>query len=240
MKNLKEFLKEITAIIVIVIISFVVFLLFFVSISWIQGNLFIPKEFTIWGVRAPYDKIVFVFEFIIFFSLISCYFKMKKRKTGQDALMYVMSVKLFKSNKIIGVILIIVMLYLYSINIMCIKDERITLRSTFSPLGEEYSLKDVKKVETGFNSSKKIFGSSKGTFYYIITLNDGKKFDINNFSSEGKEYEEDTYSAIEELDKRIIESNPNVVKTSSLDYYDYAGLAQQYMDRFERIIKNKI
>ncbi|PRR82253.1 hypothetical protein [Clostridium vincentii] len=235
MKNLKEFSKEIVAIILILVVSLVVFLLFFISFSWIQGNLFIPEEFTIWGVRAPYDKIVSVIECIIFFGLISAYFKMKKRKTGKEALMYASRIEFSKSIKIIGAI---VMLYLYFINIMCIKDEMITLRSTFSPLGKEYSLQDVKKVETGFNSNKKFLGSSKGTFYYIIILNDGKKIDINNFSSEGKKYEEDTYSAIEEIDKRIMESNSELVKTSSLDYSEYAVLDQQYMDRFERIINN--
>lgn len=239
MNNLKQFAKEIVAIILILIISLVVFLLFFVSISWIQGNLFIPEDFTIWGVREPYDKIVFVFECMIFFLLISCYFKIKKRKTGKEALMYAPSIEFSKSNKIIGAILMIVMLCLYFTNIMCIKDESIVLRSTLSPLGKEYCLEDIKAVETGFNSKKKFFGASKGTFYYIITLKDGKKFDINNFSSEGKKYEEDTYSAIEEIDKKIMESNPNVVKASSLDYYEYAGLAQQYMDRFKRIIENK-
>jgi hypothetical protein len=239
MKIFKQFVQEIVAIILILISSLVVFLLFFIAILWIQGNLFIPEDFTIWGVRGPFDKIVFVFECVIFFGLISCYFKMKKRKTGKEALMYAPSIKFSKSNKIIGAILMIVMLYLYFINIMCIKDESIILRSIFSPLGKEYSLEDVKEVETGFNSKKKFFGSSKGTFYYIITLKDGKKIDINNFSSEGKKYEGDTYSAVEEIDKKIMEINHEVVKTSSLDYYEYAGVADQYMDRFERIIKNK-
>ena len=238
MDSLTKILKA-TALLVVCLIGYLVlFLGFFILSSWIRAIILIPDDATLWAVREPYNTITSVFELIIFIAVILLYYRIKERKNENKSLLYIKTINFFKAkNKMITAILL-GMLYLYFINIICITGETIVLRGTFSPLGKEYSLKDVAKVDTGFTSSKKLFGSSKSTFYYKITLKDGKKFDINSFSSKGKNYEGNTYSAIEDIDKKIMENSSDVVKTASLDNYENVRLAQQYMDTFERIIEN--
>ena len=239
MDSLTKILKATALLIVCLIGYLVVFFGFFILFSWIRGIILIPDDATLWAVREPYSAVTSIFELIIFIVIILFYYRIKERKNENKSLLYRKTINFFKAkNKIIAVILL-GMLYLYFINIICITGETIVLHGTFSPLGKAYSLKDVAKVDTGFTSSKKLFGSSKSTFYYKITLKDGKKFDINSFSSKGKNYEGDTYSAIEDIDKIIMDSSSDVVKTASLDNYENVGLAQQDMDRFERIIENK-
>lgn len=235
----KGFLKGIAVMLLGIIILLVLTFGSYIFISWIQGIILIPDNFTIWGIREPYSKIAFIFPYIICGGILYLLFKIKERKEQYKISLSYKTKKFLKVSKAVVPIIFLIILYIFYINIICITDQTIILRDTFNPLGIEYSLNDVKVIETGFASKKEFLGVSKGTFYYKITLKDGEKIDINNFSAEGKKYEEDTYSAIEEIDKKIMESNDDVVKTSSLDYYEYAGLADQYMDRFQRIIENK-
>ncbi|MGG7177872.1 hypothetical protein ACQPU1_09775 [Clostridium paraputrificum] len=209
-----------------------------IAIAVLQEKLIVGNDFDIWVVVTPYYYLIFLIGIIIIFFLRLIYEKIYKSNNGEHIL-DIMIYNLIKKYKILFSTAILIVLYLIIVNIVSIEDEKIAIHSTFNPLGKEYSLQDIVQVETGFTGKKTLINwKERGTFYYKIKLKDGKEFDLNGSGGESEVYGEHTYLSIEEIDKRLFKDNSNIIKKSSLDNYEYAGLDDEYMERFKRIIKN--
>ncbi|MCR1897509.1 hypothetical protein NSA47_00700 [Irregularibacter muris] len=138
-----------------------------------------------------------------------------------------------KKHKIAFALLNLIILYMCLTNITVITEEKITDYSFYNPRGTVYQFSDIEKIETGFKGSTlKFFKRHQGDFYYTISF-DNKKVDLYQSVSEY----EDTYYELELLDEILMDKG--IPKDSSTDNIQYNDLAKRYVNRFERIIKNK-
>ena len=209
-----------------------------IAIAMLQEKLIVGHNFDIWVVVNPYYMLIFVIEIIVIFFLRVIWGKIYKYK-NEEYIDDIMIYNFIKNHKRLFLAGLSIMIYLIIINIVSINKDIITVHSTFNPLGKEYTLQDIVEVKTGFTGKKTLKSwTERGTFYYKIKLEDGKEFDLNQSGGESTEYGVHTYLSIEEIDKRLMKENPNIIKRSSLENYEYAGLADEYMDRFKRIIIN--
>ena len=139
---------------------------------------------------------------------------------------------------IIPVLLWCFAFYFYMVNIYCVTEDKIIIRSTFDPIGTEYEYSDIEKIETGFGKKKiSIFDyEKKGKFYYFIFI-DGKKivFHLPSSNIEIERYN-DTYLELEEFDNAL--KKYNIPKESDPEGWENCDFDQRYVDRFLRIINS--
>lgn len=236
-----NFLKRILLNGCTIILAIVIFIFGFIVMNTVQQWLLVADDFDIWFMISPWSSGIFIIEMCLIEFVIDKLWKRRIKDSNDDDELEFREkvVRQFKKYRKVNMTIIAITLYVVFINVAWVKGEQIFLRSTLRPLGKSYSINDIVQIDTGFYSNNVPLIHSKGEFYYIITLEDGKKINLNKMGAEGSHYGDDTYLSIEEIDSRIMNSNTDVIKNSSYDNSKYAYLDDIYMDRFKRIIENK-
>ncbi|MEG0275465.1 MAG: MerR family transcriptional regulator [Coprobacillus sp.] len=121
-------------------------------------------------------------------------------------------------------------------NVTAVHNEGIIKYSLFNIGGTHYNFDEVQQVKTGFHGNQIPYVQSKGDFYYYLIMDDGNKLVFVDCQTTSQ-YEEQTYSELVELDNQVMKYKPE--KISNSDYFQYAMLDQEYIDRFISIINHK-
>ncbi len=230
MKILKAAILRVLAFIAVIIITIGSFVL----ISIIQEALFIPKDYLIWIFKSPYSGLIIIFEtylFGVFFYIFNKNWREAWRKG-----------KIFKKyrKQVIAAFTAfnIVLLYTIVSAVTVVTNDQIIDYSFFSPQGREYSYNDIVKIKTGVYGKRRtsLFKHSKGDFFYIIELNDGRKIDLTQVG--GVKNDEDERFVIEKLDRQLV--NMDIPKETSMKYFEYTkkDLAKIYTDKIRNILEN--
>ena len=215
-----------------IIIGAVVFsILIMIGIQFLQQKIFVPNSYLLFQFKAPYSYFFLFFEIELIVYLLNHFFKSRYRK---EAFPLETSVFHFmQKHKIVFALLNLIIFYMCLTNITVITEEKMIDYSFYNPRGTVYQFSDIEKIETGFKGSTlKFFKRHQGDFYYTISF-DNKKVDLYQSVSEY----EDTYYELELLDEILMDKG--IPKDSSTDNIQYNDLAKRYVNRFERIIKNK-
>ncbi|RDY24870.1 hypothetical protein CHF27_001335 [Romboutsia maritimum] len=223
--KIKEILKFITKWIIIFFSTIILFFGVYIIILKLQEFIFVPKDYFMWTINSPQNKVIFILEFIwiIFIMYKASMYKEKKKSSD----FYKKNQKIWKKHRKSFILVNIVLLYAVITNVSVIDYSKIKTYSIFHPLGKEYSIEDIKSINTGVYGSRIPYIRDKGQFYYKIKFNDDSTIDINNYLGGTKE-EMETYLEIEKLDKYFI--SKGLSKTSSMKNIEY-------VDRFKRILQ---
>lgn len=223
---------------IFVMCIFILVLTFFgmICITNLQQYIFLPDDYLMWSMPRIYTLFIFGFMFEGFLFAGSKLFE--NTKNEDIAIWNIIWNKIRKFKKSI-IIAHLVLLYICITNINVITNNQIKVMRWYSPVYQTYTVDDIAHVETGFiKSSFSITGQKTGDFYYEIYLKNGVKVDISQPTPRNEEkYEQHTYLEIEEYDAYLMEHN--VKKISSEDHSEYNSLAQEYKDRFLKIVRNK-
>lgn len=204
-------------------------------VCFMISSLLKSKESIFW-VAGERFNLLFLFEgiLILYFPSLMQLLRKKKYKT--------VNLKMQKIVKYLWglfVCIISILIYIIVTDSTYITNEHIVHRSFLNPTGTIYTYQEVNKIETGFYGKKRFLGSSKGTFYYCITLKDGTRIDLNNQISVDTDKIEDyeTYKEIENVDNKMM--HLGIEKISSTESIEFNHLDERYKKRFLRIINNK-
>lgn len=230
--KIKEILKFITKWIIKFFSTIILFFGVYIIILKLQEFIFVPKDYFMWTINSPQNKVIFILEFIwiIFIMYKASVYKEKKKSSD----FYKKNQKIWKKYRKSFILVNIVLIYAVITNVSVIDYSKIKTYSIFYPLGKEYSIEDIKSINTGVYGSRIPYIRDKGQFYYKIKFNDNSTIDINNYLGGTKE-EMETYLEIEKLDKYFI--SKGLSKTSSMKNIEYVDMDKKYVDRFKRILQ---
>jgi len=231
-KAIRKGLLEILKLLLFLVSITILFILSGVLINSIQSSLFIPDDFIIWTVGESVPPLMFIpFIFVLIYLL-----NIKKLHAKTNNSMSTANFGLRYKKGFIAILLVIIIGYYILTNVSVISNDKIVAYSFFSPRGKEYSYSDIKSLYTGAYNATIPFVRSKGEFYYILELKDGKKINLVNIG--GTKDNNDSYLTIMELDQAFVELDvPKIVDAKHINMY-LKGLDKVYRDRINSIIKN--
>ncbi|ROR28532.1 hypothetical protein EDD66_104116 [Mobilisporobacter senegalensis] len=233
LKGIKFIIFSIISLVGIFVVTFI----FAALIGSIQER-FLPQDYIIWIFKFPLRNLLFIYE--IYFAVLFFYFLDKGFK---ESVLLRLKNRLLKKNKqlILSAFAIVNIFLLYALlfNMTAITNNKIIDYTFLSPKGNQYSFKDIVKIETGVYGRKSIIPFShylKGDFFYIIQLNDGTKIHLTDVG--GTINDKDEYSIIEKFDSQLV--NMDIPKVSSMDNFQFCTkhLDKRYTDKIRNIIVN--
>jgi len=200
----------------------------------IQSSIFAPDNYIMWAVGDSIPILaLFLFSVLCFYLFI---FK-KAIKEDNEFIKITRFIKRYKKSSI-AIFLGILMLcgYYMITNVSFISSDKIVTHSFFNPKGKEYSYSNIKSLRTGTYNRTIPFVRSKGEFYYIVELDNGKKINLANVA--GIKDNEDSWLIIMELDQAFVELNvPKNVDAKHSDKF-LKGLDKLYRDRVINVFEN--
>ncbi len=212
----------------IIIIVFSVF----IGVTVLQTKLFMNDSVFLYAVPKTSTMILILITVFYGYCFVGCC--LKNRQTSiDDVKEYFFIFKRFYKY-IIPISFVALLIVIF--NVTTVSPTEMKSYSLINPLGRTYTFEDIESVETGFLTGYIQIMGSQGDFFYNVTMKDNKTIAFSNTQTLSQ-YEDDTYSEIEYLDKLIMQRS--VKKNSSTDGVEHAYLDQYYIDRFIRIIKNK-
>lgn len=121
-------------------------------------------------------------------------------------------------------------------NITVFYSDRLIDYSFTNPKGKSYSYSEIKSISTGFYRTNIPLVHSKGQFYYIIEMKDGRRINLNS-TNETKD-DKDIYLTILEFDKQFVDAG--VTKTADKEYFyvEAQNYDKVYSDRIKSIVDN--
>ncbi|MGO1580182.1 MAG: hypothetical protein ACTHWZ_02070 [Peptoniphilaceae bacterium] len=216
-------------ILLLILLATVLSMGLFSLLSFIQIKLFLTEGSELLIFKSPYDKLIFIYIYLITYKLFSIF--SKNLKFNSITHKFLTKPLYFISFIVINIILI----YTIIINVTLVKENSIIYYSNLNPQGIEYKLADIKEIKTGVYG-KKGLNHQKGEFYYIISFKDENKINLNNVISTRNNI--DHRFVIEDLDKKYV--NLGLYKKSSMDNFKYLEeqLDKKYTDRIKSILQN--
>ena len=204
----------------------ILFLVFYLGITFIQERLFIKGDYITYFIKFPYSYLLFVI-LAIFGTKISILFS-RKGKT------ITINKRLFHWKNI-DILIVILFIYIVLTSVVVVTKVGICDYSFYNLKGDKYSFSDVKYVNTGFVNS----GRNKGEFFYNIQLKNGKiiKMAHPSITKPSDKYENDTWGEYVDIDKYIMDSGAE--KSSSEKGSEYVQMDNIYVDKLLYVIRNK-
>ena len=234
LKVLKLIIFWVISLIGIIILT----LSFYVLISTIQAKLLLPQEYIIWTFKYPFSGLIFIYEFYIIFGFFYVF-----KKSFRKFIVLNFNKSFIKKHRkpffATFIILNIILIYTILFNVTVITNNKIIDYTFLSPQGNQYSFKDIVKIETGVYGKKTHFTYShysKGDFYYIIQLKDGTKLHLTDAG--GTKNGEDERFILQKLDIQYV--NMDIPKVSNMDNFEYCTehLDKIYTDKIRSILLN--
>ncbi|WP_062051062.1 hypothetical protein [Bacillus sp. JCM 19034] len=229
---MKKPISIILSLIAIVILTMGIYLL----IITIQEMVFVPNDYVMWTFNYPTSRLIFIYELYLLIGFFYILYKKESQNKGSEA-----KDRFIKMNRNYIFAFIasnIVLFYIIVSAVTVITSNKIIDYSFLYPQGREFSYKDVVKISTGVYGDKFYlpFTHSKGEFFYIIELADGKKVHLNELG--GVMNDEHVFFIIEELDREFV--NMGIPKVSSMENFQYTTehLDEIYTDKIQSILEN--
>ncbi|WP_413377259.1 hypothetical protein [Alkalihalobacillus sp. 1P02AB] len=199
-----------------------------------------PTDYIIWTFNYPASIFVLIYELYLFFIMF--YFLQKRFRKKKGIKQVNSKDNFFKRNKksiyALFVASNIVLFYIIVSAVTVVTNNKIIDYSFLYPQGREYSHAAVVKVSTGVYGKNSYipFKHSKGQFFYIIELADGKKIDLTEAG--GVQNNQHEYFIIEELDREFV--NSDIPKVSSIKHFEYTTehLDEIYTEKIRNILEN--
>lgn len=209
---------------------------FIFLIQWMKEIFFLKDGYILWSSSMLTN--ILPFFFLIEGIIISGAFIAKKTK-NIDFEDYQIIFHKLKHYRFLILLINFVILYLSIADINVLYPTHLETARWYAPILQTKEYKSITKVKTGFQATKSFLSQrDKGDFYYILYLDDGKKIDISMSNpNHEKRYEEHTYLEIEECDAIFMQHG--IKKESSMQHFQDNTLAQEYRNRFKKIIENK-
>ncbi|EHQ91047.1 hypothetical protein [Desulfosporosinus youngiae] len=224
-------MKRLIIRIILFILTVIFIIAFFILLGLTQEKLFLPKEYIMWTFKYPISRLTFVFifelTFLVFifdFHKISQFLKGKRRW-------------FLPVFSIVNIFLLYILLF----NVCVITTDKIIDRSFLFPKGRVYNHTDIVSIETGVYGKRKLsnilFTDKSGQFYYIVTLKDGTKIDLNGDAG-GTKHNKETNAVFEEIDKVFV--NMGIKKTARKDNFELIekDIDKVYSDKIKNILNN--
>lgn len=204
----------------------ILFLVFYLGITFIQEKLFIKGEYLTYLIKYPYSYLMFVILAIVG-SKISILFSKKEK-------IITMNKRLFHWGNI-DILIIILFIYIVLTSVVVVTEEGIYDYSFYNLKGNKYNFSDVEYVNTGFVNR----GRNKGEFFYNIQLKNGKIIKLSHPSSTkpSEKYDNDTWQEYVDIDKYIM--NSGAKKSSSEKGSEYVQMDNIYREKLLYVIRNK-
>lgn len=223
MKIIKRFFLWI----IFLILALALFSLAFAVLGFIQKELFVPKDYILWIFKYPISRLSLVFLLYVFF-----FYKKAFRESDQFAKRH--KKWFYPLFAFANLLLIYVLLF----NVCVITDDSIINRSFLFPQGRTYTFSDIVSIDTGVYAKKKWsfpFTGESGEFYYIITLKDGTKIDLNGDAG-GARNDQETNGVFEDIDKSFVKLG--IKKTAKTDNFELLqkSLDKIYSDKIKNIL----
>lgn len=236
MKSLISIILYILSLVAIVLLTMGIFILIVI----IQEKLFVPNDYLMWTFNYPTSRFVFIYELYLFWGLFYIFHK-GFRKEFRNKVSSSKNSFMKRNRKYIFALFIasnIVLFYVIVSAVTVITSNKIIDYSFLYPQGHEFSFKEIVKINTGVYGKKLYipFTHSKGDFFYIIELDNGKKIDLTEVGE--VKNDEHEYFIIEELDRKFV--NMGISKVSSMKNFRYTtgNLDKIYTDKIRNILEN--
>ncbi|MFC7678855.1 hypothetical protein ACFQV5_08040 [Paenibacillus sp. GCM10028914] len=202
----------------------------------IQEMLFVPKDYLIWTSNNQEWFISLLLPYITWGGF---YLFLKGREdTRSEGRSKVKFLRRHRKS-ILALFIASNMVFLYVIisSVTVITNNKIIDYSFLYPQGREYSYKDIVQINAGVYGKKQSFPSldSKGDYFYIVELENGKKIKL---TEAGGFIDEHEYFTIEKLDRQFVDMG--ISKISSMDNFKYTTehLDEIYSDAIRRVLEN--
>lgn len=207
-------------------VMIILFLAFYLGITFIQEKLFIKGAYLTYLIKSPYSYLMFVI-LIMVGTRIGILFSRKEK-------IITIKKRLFQWGKI-DILIIILLIYIISTSVVVVTKEGIYDYSFYNLKGNKYSFSDVEYVNTGFINK----GRNKGEFFYNIQLKNGKTIKLSHpsITQPSDKYDNDTWQEYVDIDKYIM--NSGAKKSSSEKGSEYVQMDNIYVDKLLYVIRNK-
>lgn len=210
----------------------------FILIVTIQEKLFVPNDYLMWTFNYPNSRFVFIYELYLFFGFFYIFHREFRKVFNLSNSKYSFIKRNRKHIFTLFIASNIALFYIIISAVTAITSNKIIDYSFFHPQGREFSYKDVVKINAGVYGKKLYipFTHSKGDFFYIIELDNGKKIDLTEVGETINDEHE--YFIIEELDRKFV--NMGIPKDSSMENFRYTTghLDKIYTDKIRSILEN--
>lgn len=223
-------IKRLFFLVIFFIIIVVLIFSTFVVLGLTQEKLLLPQDYIMWIFKYPISRLalVFVLEFVFLYFLITF------RELGQYLKEHKKS--FLPTFAFANILLIYVLLF----NVCVITNDKIINHSFFSPKGRVYNYTDIVSIDTGVYGKKKFnvpYTDKSGEFYYIITLKDGTKIDLNGDAG-GTKNNQEMNEVFEEIDITLV--NMDIKKTARTDNFELLekDLDRIYSNKIKNILNN--
>lgn len=221
--------KKIFLLILSLLLVLVLSLVLFITIALIQEKAFVTQEYMMWVFKSPVSRLVLIFEVYFVFLFF------KEFRTGAIAFAKKHKVWVYPSFLFMNSLL----LYTVIFNVSVVTNNKIIDHSFFKPTGKVYNYSEIVSIDTGVygNRSFNPFLNNEGQFYYVLTLKDATKIDLNGDAG-GTQNHRDIYEVFEELDRTFVDMG--IKKTASMDSFELVeqDLDPIYVQRLKRILTN--
>jgi len=205
-----------------------------VIIGIVQSSIFGRDDYIMWAVG---DSVPILALFLFKVLCVYLFIFRKAIKEHNEFIKITNFVRRYKINSIAIFLGILTLCGYYMItNVSFISSDKIVTHSFFNPQGNEYSYSDIKALHTGTYNRTIPFVRSKGEFYYIVELDNGKK--INLATVGGIRDNEDSWLTIMKLDEAFMEFD--VTKNVDAKHSDkfLKDLGKLYRDRVINVFEN--
>ena len=200
----------------------------------IQQRLFLPPEYILWMMNKPGSYVIFVFEVFLLFAFMVFFHKdFRRALTG----LFQNKTKFWEKNKKVLIsafaLLNVLLIYVAIFSATVLTVDEIIVYSPLKPRGETYSRETIIEINTGIKGS----GHNRGDFFYMIELENGKRFDLANLAETQEPV--DPRIVLKKLDQELVEQG--VLKKASLDHFETTKehLAPIYYELIRDIIEHK-
>jgi hypothetical protein len=224
-----KFIKGLFLWIIFSILALALFFAAFALLGFIQEKLFVPKDYILWIFKYPVSRLSSVFLFYVIF-----FHKKAFPQSGQFEKRH--KKWFYPLFAFANLLLVYVLLF----NVCVITNNSIVNRSFLFPQGRTYNYSDIVSINTGVYAEKKWhlpFADKSGTFYYIITLKDGTKINLNGDAG-GTRNDLEMNGVFEDIDKSFVKMG--IKKTANTDNFELLekNLDKIYSDKIKNILTN--
>lgn len=174
--ELKRKLMDVSLLIGVIIGGFILSILIFMAIEFLQKKIFVPNDCILYTFKKPVSYLMFIFGvevIILFFALLNKFRESSLWEWARD--IYI----ILKNKWQISLVSNVLLLYICLSSVAVVTPEKIVDFTFYNPMGTTYKYEDIADVECGFNEKKLNLSENKeGKFYYKVKFHDHKEINF--------------------------------------------------------------
>ena len=214
-----------------------IMLLLYMVISYLP--LLFQADNGLFWISTPHYWLLFVFLIPLFMALYLAVIKIFHFESYKSFSLhpFYSPMKFIKNHIVACSLICLALLYIMVFDTTYVTSNSINVKKPFNPTGITYRYDDIIGVNTGFYGMDQGLSSrDKGSFYYIISLIDGRQINFDSLNTIMEDSTE-TYDIIESFDNTIMEKN--IPKISDVKSLEYCHFDEKYKLQLSNILLNK-